>query len=124
MAKPIDKDLRVRVVAAIEAGASRRAAARRFGVSESTAIKLMRRYRATGSVASGRMGGHRRPIPETERDWVLARIKAQPDVTVRALADELAERGIIVGHVSVWNLLKREKQSHKKKPARQRAGTS
>jgi hypothetical protein len=29
MAKPIDKDLHVRVVAAIEAGASRRAAARR-----------------------------------------------------------------------------------------------
>lgn len=124
MAKPIDKDLRVRVVAAIAAGASCRAAARRFGVSESTAIKLMRRYRATGSVASGRMGGHRRPILETERDWLLARIKSQPDVTVRALADELAERGIIVSHVSVWNLLKREKQSHKKKPTRQRASTA
>ena len=86
MAKPLDKDLRIRIVAAIEGGMSRRAAARHFGVSESAAIKLMRRYRATGSVEPGKMGGHRQPVLQSERDWVLARIAEEPDITLRALA--------------------------------------
>lgn len=121
MAKALDLDLRRRLVAAVEAGASCRSAAARFDVSESAVIKLMRRYRATGSLAPGKLGGHRRPILEAERDWLLKRVAEQPDVTVRSLADELAERGIVVSHVSVWNLLRREKQTHKKKRARQRA---
>lgn len=45
----------------------------------------------------------------------MGRIAAQADITVRSLADELAARGITVSHVSVWNLLKRENQTHKKK---------
>jgi|JRYL01.1.fsa_nt_gb transposase len=124
MAKALDLDLRRRLVAAVEAGASCRSVAARFDVSESAVIKLMRRYRATGSLAPGKLGGHRRPILEAERDWLLKRVAEQPDVTVRSLADELAERGIVVSHVSVWNLLRREKQTHKKKRARQRAEPS
>ena len=72
------------------------------------AIKLMRRYRATGSLAPGQIGGHRRPILESERAWLMGRIAAQSDITDRALADALAVRGIVVSCVSVWNLLKRE----------------
>ena len=115
MAKPLDADLRRRIVAAIEGGgASCRSAASRFEVRVSATIKLMRRYRATGSLAPGKMGGHRRPILEAERDWLMRRPAEQSDITVRAFADELAERGIVVSHVSVWNLLKRENQTYKK----------
>ena len=57
MAKPLDQDIRTRILAAIETGASCRSAAKRFGVSESAAIKLMRRYRKTGSAAPGKIGG-------------------------------------------------------------------
>ena len=74
----------------------------------------MARYRATGSLKPGQMGGHRPRILDSEREWVLARIAEQIDITTRVLADELAERGIVVSRVSVWNLLRREKQSHKK----------
>jgi transposase len=121
MAKPLDQDIRTRILAAIETGASCRSAAKRFGVSESAAIKLMRRYRKTGSAAPGKIGGHRRLVLADQRDWLMNRIADQADITVRALTDELAERGIVVSHVSVWNLLKRENQSHKKKRSRQRA---
>jgi putative transposase len=121
MAKPFDNDLRSRVVAAVEAGQSCRAAARRFGISESAAIKLMRRYRATGSVAAGQMGGHRQVKLAVWRDWLMERIGKEPDLTTRALTDELAGKGVVVSHVSVWNLLKREDQSHKKKRTGQRA---
>jgi putative transposase len=121
MAKPLDKDLRMRIVAAVEAGLSCRSAAARFGVSESAAIKLMRRYRVTGSIAPGQMGGHKPVKLAAWRDWLMKRIGEEPDITTRALADELAERGTPVSHVSVWNLLKREDQSHKKKRSGQRA---
>jgi transposase len=49
-------DLRVRVAAFVEAGHSRRAAARHFGVSDSFAIKLVRRQGRSGSPAPARQG--------------------------------------------------------------------
>lgn len=104
----------VALVAAVKAGASCRSVAARFDVSESAVIKLMRRYQATGSLAAGKIGGYRRPILQAERDWLMQRVAEQSDITVRALADELAERGIVDSHVSVWNLLRRENQTHKK----------
>jgi transposase len=57
-------DLRLRIVRAVERGSSIRAAARRFAVSPSAAIKLMQRVRATGSAAPARYGGPRRPVLE------------------------------------------------------------
>jgi putative transposase len=55
-------DLRDRIVAAIRDGRSMRGAAARLSVSPSSAIKLMAWFRATGSVAPARYGGHRRPV--------------------------------------------------------------
>ena len=51
MPAPMSMDLRLRIVRAVEGGSSIRAAARRFAVSPSAAIKLMQRVRATGSAA-------------------------------------------------------------------------
>ena len=124
MARPLDLDLRERVVAAALSGKSCRAVAETFGVSVASVVKWTQRYRATGSAAAGKMGGHRPFLLEGERDWLLSRLAEEPDISMRALADELAERGIVVSHVSVWNLLRREDQTFKKKPARQRAGSS
>src|SRR3546814_10049786 len=53
MARAYSIDLRERVVAAVEReGLSRHAAAARFGVAPSSAIKWVQRHRATGSVRS------------------------------------------------------------------------
>ena len=60
MAAPLSQDLRQRLAGAIEADSSARAAARRFEVSASTAVKLMQRVRTTGSTAPARIGAHRR----------------------------------------------------------------
>src|SRR5438874_10339400 len=59
MPAPLSGDLRERIVAAIRDGSSMRGAAARFSVSPSSAIKLMARFRATGSMAPARFGGHR-----------------------------------------------------------------
>jgi transposase len=123
MARPYGMDLRERVVAAVEAGDSRRGAARRFGVSESVAVKWLQRLAATGSVRPGKMGGHVRPALEGERDWILARFaQAGSDLTVRGLAAELTARGVKTGPYAVWAFFKREGLTFKKKPARGRAG--
>jgi putative transposase len=58
--QPYSEELRSRVIAAIEQGASYRQAAALHGVSASAALKWTRRFRQTGSVAARPMGGVRR----------------------------------------------------------------
>lgn len=73
MAAPLSLDIRKRIVAAIEGGASRRATAARFAVSESATIKLVERWERTGSLEPGQMGGHRPfalgPLRSTQRRY-------------------------------------------------------
>jgi transposase len=124
MTRPYSLDLRDRVVSGVLAGESCRAVARRFGVSVASVVKWSQRFRATGSAAPKRMGGYRPLALAGERDWLLARIAARPDLTLRALVAELAERGIVVSYFAVWHFFEREDISFKKKPARQRAGST
>jgi transposase len=124
MTRPYSMDLRERVVAAVAGGLSRRAAARLFDVGTATVIRWMQRQTATGSCAAKAMGGRRRAVLLTERDWLLARIAVAPDLTVRTLRAELAERGTKVSYDAVWRFLRDERLTFKKKPARRRAGPS
>jgi transposase len=67
------------------------------------------------------MGGKRPLVLTGERAWLLARIAEKPDVTLRGLLAELAERGVVVSYFAVWHFFAREGISFKKKPLRQRA---
>jgi len=86
-------------------------------------VKWSQRFRAEGSPAARRMGGSRPYVLAGERDWLLKRLADQPDVTLRGLLAELAERGIKVSYYAVWHFFEHEGISFKKKPARQRAGS-
>jgi transposase len=124
MARPYSMDLRERAVAAVEGGMSRNAAARQFRVAISTVIKWMARYRATGSVAPGQMGGYKpRSIRGEHEAWLLERIK-RGDYTLRGLVAELGERGLKVDYRSVWTFVHEQGQSFKKNRAGQRTGSS
>ena len=116
MGKPYSEDLRKRVVAAVETGGlSCNRAAEQFGIAVSTAIGWVRRLRETGSVAPGKMGGHRpKAISGEHRIWLLQRIK-DGDFTLRGLVAELAERELKVDYRSVWEFVHAEKLSFKKK---------
>lgn len=120
MGKPYSIDLRERVVRAVEEeGFSRHRAAARFGVSASSAIKWVRRFRAAGSVAPGQMGGHRpKKIVGAHRTWLIERCKVQ-DFTLMGLVSALAERGLTVDYRTVWSFVHAEGLSYKKKPRRQ-----
>jgi transposase len=124
MARAYSLDLRERVIAAVRAGLSCRGAAATFGLGAATVVKWWQRYRATGDFAAKPRGGSKARALVDVQDWVLERVSAEPHVTTRALAGELAERGREVSHVTVWNLLRRERLTHKKNRARQRARSS
>ena len=96
MGKPLYLDLRRRIVACIEAGQSRRAAAARFDVSPSFVIELMRRYRETSSLEPARQGrppgGRLAPL----RSYLIKTVEARPDITMPELAELVeAEHGVV-----------------------------
>jgi transposase len=70
------------------------------------------------------MGGRKQLLLLSEREWLLARIAEKPDLTLRGLMRELAERGKPASYGAVWRFFKHEGITFKKKPARQRAGSS
>ena len=93
MTAPLSNDLRERVVAAVGSGESCRSVSARFGVAVSSVVKWSQRHRATGSIAPGKMGGHRRRLLEPHRDFIVARINETSHLTLHGLKDELAARG-------------------------------
>ncbi len=121
MARPYSQELRDRVVGSVAGGRTCRATAALFGVSVASVVKWSQRFRATGSAAAKKMGGWRQLVLKSERDWLLARIAEKPDLTLRAIMAELAERGTPASYGAVWRFFAREGVTFKKKPARQRA---
>lgn len=118
MVRPLSNDLRERVVAAVLSGESCRSAAVRFGVAASSAVKWLQRHRATGSVAPGKMGGHRKAILNAHRAFIVERLEQTSHLTLHGLKDELAARGVSVSHNAVWLFLRREGLRFKKNAVR------
>lgn len=115
MAAPYSGDLRDRVVGVIAEGSSARAAAARFGVSVSTAIRWGQRYRAEGHARARAVGGDRRSRLLAHRQAVLELVAQQPDLTLEELRGQLADRhGICVGLTTVWRFLGGHKITLKK----------
>jgi transposase len=79
MTKALSIDLRERLITAVEGGMSRRAAAERFGVAVSTAIKWADQWRRTGDVRPRPQGGDKRSQRiEAHAEEILALVEATP----------------------------------------------
>jgi transposase len=107
MGKSHSVDLRQRVVAMVASGQSRRAAARHFGVSNSSAIKLLQRQNRNGTIAPARQG---RPPGSGKlsayRDFLVAQVEEKPDITMPELARRLEEKhGVVVPPSSLSRFL-------------------
>ena len=126
MALALSDDLRRRVVAAVDDGMSCRAAAVRFGVAASTAIKWLQRWRRTGSVRPRPRGGDKRSHRlESHAAEILARIEETPDLTLAEIVAYLEQKhGLAVAPSTVWRLLDRHGLSFKKNGARRRAAAA
>ena len=90
MSKALSLDLRRRVVAAVEAGASRRAAAERFGVGVSSAIRWVSRAQAGQGLEPGKRGGDNRSHRiDAHRDRILGWVAETPDITLAEIGERL-----------------------------------
>ena len=116
MGKPYSIDLRERVGAEIASGQSRRAAARRYDVSASFAVKLADRISQTGSAEPARQGrppggGKLAPYLAALLEWV----EADPDITMPELAAKLeAEKAVTAHPASLSRVLLKAGLSFKK----------
>ena len=121
MTRPYAMDLRERALARVLAGERVRSVAEALSISASSVVKWSQRFRATGSVAPGQMGGHRPRLIVAEHEvWLRARMAAG-DFTLRGLVAELAERGLKVDYRTIWNFAHREALSFKKNASAKRA---
>lgn len=90
------QDLRDRVIdAVVIEGMSRRAAAVRFGVSETAAINWVKRVELTGSRRPGKIGGYKPMMLAGHQAFLEAACRDKPDITLQGLCDRLlAERDV------------------------------
>jgi len=108
MGKAYSGDLRERIYGEIVGGESRRAAARRFGVSASTGVRLAQRMRDQGTLAPSRQGrppGGGKLAPH--RDLLFGWVEADKDITMPELAARLYdERQVTVDPASLSRFLR------------------
>ena len=116
-------DLRERVVLAVGEGASRRAAARVFRISASSAIRWVERQDRTGSVCPKPRGGHCRSPLEGHASWLLELVAREKDLTLEEIAVRIGrELGVETTKSSIDRFYARHDITFKKKPARERTG--
>ncbi len=116
MAQVLSGDLRFRVIAAVDGGLSRRAAAERFGVGVATAIRWARAWRTEGRATALPMGGDLRSQRiEAYRDVILGAVEAQVDITLVELSELLRrEHGVTFAPSTIWRFLDRHDLTFKK----------
>lgn len=119
MTKALSLDLRRRVIDAIDAGMSCRAAAARFGIAASAAVKWHRLWRETGSVAPLAQGGDKRSGRiEALAGAIFAMVEAASHITLAEIAERLErEHGERFAPSTVHRFFSRNGWTFKKSPA-------
>ena len=105
MTKPLSMDIRERAMARLDAGETVREVAEALSVAPSGVVKWSQRFRATGSAAPGKIGGH---VPHRIRGghavWLRARMAEAP----------FTLRGLRVDYHTMWNFAHAEGLGFKK----------
>ena len=93
-----------------------RAAAQRFGVSASSAIRWRAQERREGDLRPKRQGGDRHSQRiEAHAELILSAAAAESDLTLAELRERLKERGVAVAIGTLWRFFKRRKITRKKR---------
>ena len=117
MASPLSADLRERVVSAVEAGCSRRQAAKRFCVSPSSAVRWQESFAQEGRIAAKPQGGDRRSgETEAHAALILKLYEADPEIFLSELCEALAEHGVQISTSALSRFFARHAITRKKRP--------
>src|SRR5918994_3562821 len=87
--KPYSKDLRLRVLSAVDAGTSREEVARTFSVSMPTIKRWLKRRRQTGDVEPEPLPGRPARKGAMRKEWLPEHLEANHDLTLEQLAVQL-----------------------------------
>jgi putative transposase len=117
MPKPYSSDLRERVIASIEAGASRREAAELYGISPSVVVIWARQWKATGSIEAKPSGGSISPL-EDHAAFLLGLVTEHPDMTLDEVVTAMSKARIAGSRTAVWRFYERHDFSFKKNSIR------
>jgi|ERR1700755_1442759 transposase len=120
MPRPYSQDLRLRVIEAVEGGASRREAAELYGLSTSVVVIWMQRWSTTGSIEAKPSGGSISRLDE-HAEFLLRLTAEQPDLTLNEIVAALSRAGIAGSRTAVWRFYERHGVSFKKNSVRGRA---
>jgi transposase len=109
MGETLSKDPRMRVIAAVNGGLSRHAAAECFGIAVATAVRWLRVWHDTGATAAKPKGGDLRSHRiEAYRDVILGATEAAVDITLVELSELLKrEHGASFAPGTIWRFLDR-----------------
>ncbi len=122
--KPYSKDLRLKVLAAVDRGMPRKEVAQVFGVSEPTIRRYLRLRRETGDVEPKPPTGPPARKWEALEEWLPTQVRLNPDLTLaehRELFEE--QSGIEVSTATMSRALKRLGLPLKKSRSRLPSGT-
>src|SRR5215475_679229 len=121
MPRAYSADMRARVIARVESGASRREAAEHYEVSASTAVTWVKCFRESGRCAAKPRGGSVSPLEE-HKEFLLALIDEQPDLTLDEVVCAMRKYKVPGSRTAVWRFFQHHKIAFKKKLARGGAG--
>ena len=114
MTKPYSRDLRGRVVEAVDEGATRHEAAERFGISVSSAVRWHQAWRHEGRCEAKPYGGSRSPL-EDHAEAIVAVIEEQRDRTLDEIVAAMRKRKIPGSRTALFRFLERHAITRKKK---------
>ena len=106
--RPYSKDLRLRVLAAVDNGTPRAEVAKTFGVSVSTIKRYLRLRRETGKVQPKTIPGPPPRKGAALRAWLPEQLRAAPNFTLEEYCRAFEEeRGISVSTVTMSRAIRK-----------------
>jgi transposase len=114
MAGGYSSDLRVRVVEAVDEGATRHEASERFGVSVSSAVRWHQAWRHEGRCAAKPCGGSRSPLDDHAGE-IIALVEEQRDRTLNEIVVAMHKQKIPGSRTALHRFLERHGITLKKK---------
>lgn len=107
--KGYSKDLRIRVLDALDGGTPRAEVVRLFGVSSPTITRWRRRRRETGGLAVSARPGPPGPKRAALRAGLLPQLAAHPDATLEQHCTWWEQaRGVRVSHATMSRVIARD----------------
>jgi transposase len=113
MPRAYSADMRTRVIARVESGASRREAAEHYEVSASTAVIWVKCFRETGRCSAKPGGGSTSPLEE-HAQFLLVLLEEQPDLTLDEVVAVMRRNKVPGSRTGVWRFFQSHKITFKK----------